>query len=472
MFNAWGILKSKKVTVVGDVMLVQYWSGGVDRISPEAPVPVVKVSSENSQLGGAGNVAVNLAELGLVTELHAVIGSDSAGETVSRLVSSHSIASGLQAKTGATTTHKLRVLGMSQQLIRLDFEEDKVTASNTIAVDPSQVDLSTTDVLLLSDYIKGSLADPQPLIQAAKARRIPILVDTKVQDLELYRGITLLKPNRREFELLVGCCSDHQEIEDKARVLMQQYDIENVLVTLGKEGMLLVSSAGPTEYFTPKARDVFDVTGAGDTVIATVAAVLAVGGSWCDAVELANRAAGIVVGKLGTAAITAAELHAAQLQEGTQNIVCTPEELMSQVAAAKINGERVVMTNGCFDILHAGHVQYLQQAKALGDRLVIAVNSDDSVKRLKGDSRPVNALSDREEVLAALRAVDWVVSFSEDTPQALIEKIMPDVLVKGGDYKVEEIAGSAAVLAHGGEVKILPLRPGCSSTRIIESTAT
>jgi D-beta-D-heptose 7-phosphate kinase/D-beta-D-heptose 1-phosphate adenosyltransferase len=465
MFTQWDKLKEKKVTVVGDVMLDQYWSGSVDRISPEAPIPVVKITSENSQLGGAGNVSVNLAELGVRTELHAVVGKDAGGETIARLLSAYPIQSGLQIKKTAVTTHKLRVLSMSQQLIRLDFETDHLAGEQELALDWKKIDLSTTDVLVLSDYMKGSLVDPQPLIQAAKAKNIPILVDTKTKSLHSYRGITLLKPNRREFESLVGRCSNERIMEERARELMEKYEIENILVTLGKDGMLLIPTGGEVEYFHPKARDVFDVTGAGDTVIATVAATVAGGATWSQAAELASIAAGIVIQKLGAAAITFAELKALQLP----NTVCKQDQLLTRVEAAQKNGEKVVMTNGCFDVLHAGHVQYLQQAKALGNRLIVAINSDESVRALKGDTRPINPLSDRIAVISGLASVDWVVSFSQETPQALIEKIKPDILVKGGDYQVEEIAGSAAVLANGGEVIILPLRAGCSSSRIIEA---
>jgi D-beta-D-heptose 7-phosphate kinase/D-beta-D-heptose 1-phosphate adenosyltransferase len=467
MFNEWDTLKTKRVTVVGDVMLDQYWSGSVDRISPEAPIPVVKVSSEKSQLGGAGNVALNLVKLGVQADLHGVIGQDIAASKIKRLLSDHTIQSGLQERAHVTTTHKLRVLGMSQQLIRLDFEEDTLSGKDELSVDEWDIDLSETDVLVLSDYIKGSLADPRGLIQAARDKNIPILADTKVQDLEDYRGITLLKPNRREFELLVGHCSDHQSIEDKARDLMQQYDIASMLVTLGKDGMLLVPQQGEIEYFHPKARDVFDVTGAGDTVIATLAATLAGGASWSQAVELANVAAGIVVEKLGASAITAQELRAQQLPSGVADTVCTLPKLVQHVKSAQKNGEKIVMTNGCFDVLHAGHVQYLHQARALGDRLIVAVNSDESVRQLKGETRPVNQLSDRMEVLAALSSVDWVIPFSEETPKQLIEHILPDVLVKGGDYQVEQIAGHQAVLANEGKVQVLPIRQGCSSSQII-----
>jgi D-beta-D-heptose 7-phosphate kinase/D-beta-D-heptose 1-phosphate adenosyltransferase len=465
MFTQWDELKNKKVTVVGDVMLDQYWSGTVDRISPEAPIPVVKITSENSQLGGAGNVTVNLAKLGVMTELYAMVGEDKAGEVVAKLLSTYPIQSQLHVKSTVVTTHKLRVLSMSQQLIRLDFETEQTAGEQEFPIDWKKMDLSSTDVLVLSDYMKGSLGDPQPWIQAAKARKIPILVDTKAKDLTKYRGISLLKPNRREFELWVGRCSNQQMIEKRARELMQQYAIENMLVTLGKEGMLLIPAGGDAVYFHAKARDVFDVTGAGDTVIATVAAIVAAGATLREAVELASIAAGMVVQKLGAAAITATELKALQLQ----STVYTQEQLQIQVESAKKNGEKIVMTNGCFDVLHAGHVQYLQQAKALGNRLIVAVNSDESVRLLKGDSRPINSLADRMAVIAALASVDWVVSFSQETPQALIEQIKPDVLVKGGDYQVEEIAGSGVVLANGGEVIIVPLRAGCSSTRIIEA---
>ncbi len=469
MFKAWDRLKSKKVTVVGDVMLDQYWSGSVDRISPEAPIPVVKIAQETMHLGGAGNVSVNLVALGVKADLYGTIGPDRAGNLIQELLSTHAIQSGLQIKNGVTTTHKLRVLGMSQQLLRLDFEEDSVSLKDELTIDCQQIDLTATDVLVLSDYAKGVLADPRSLIEAAKAKNIPILVDTKAIDLDDYRGITLLKPNRREFELLVGHCSSSAVIESKARDLMDEYDIENILVTLGKDGMLFIPKNGKSEYFHPKARDVFDVTGAGDTVIATVAATIAGGASWSQAVELANIAAGIVVERLGASAITAQELKEHQLPSASTNTICSLPELLKQIKAAKQSGEKIVMTNGCFDVLHAGHVQYLHQARKLGDRLIVAVNTDESVRGLKGNSRPINPLSDRLEVLAALSSVDWVISFSEETPENLIKQVLPDVLVKGGDYTVESIAGHEVVLENGGEVKVLPLRPHCSSTRIIEA---
>ena len=463
MFCDWNSLKDRKVTVVGDVMLDQSWSGSVDRVSPEAPVPVVKVANEQVQLGGAGNVALNLTKLGVKAQLHAVVGDDAAGDSLQQLLLSDGIAAGLQVKPGVSTTQKLRVLSMSQQLIRLDFEEQ------TSAIDVDQIDLTGSDVLLLSDYRKGALADPQPLIQQAKALDIPVLVDSKIQDLACYRGVTLFKPNRKEFELLVGECVDQVGMQQKAQQLMQQYDIQHFLITLGKDGMLLVSADGAMQYRESLARDVFDVTGAGDTVIATFAAAIAAGASWVGAMDLSNRAASIVVGKVGTASVTTDELAATELLDDVMSSVCDKNELEQRVRRAQQQGKKVVMTNGCFDVLHAGHVQYLKQARELGDYLVVAVNTDDSIRRLKGESRPINELEDRLEVLAALHAVDWLVPFAEETPESLIDFVKPDVLVKGDDYKIEDIAGSQSVLANGGEVKTLPLKPGRSSSRIIDS---
>lgn len=463
MFSNWNSLQNQKVIVVGDVMLDQTWSGSVDRISPEAPVPVVKIDNDQVQLGGAGNVAVNLTKLGVQAQLHAVVGDDLAGQSLQNLLASYDIISGLQVRPEVTTTQKLRVLSMSQQLIRLDFEEQ------TSAVDAEQIDLTGCAVLVLSDYMKGALADPQPLIQSAKKQNIPVLADSKIQDIVSYRGVTLFKPNRKEFELLVGQCADLTEMQQKAQDLMRQHDIQYFLITLGKDGMLLVSANGATQYSESRARDVFDVTGAGDTVIATFAAALAAGADWFEAMDLSNRAAGIVVGKLGTASVSTDELAATVLLDDVLSAICDKESLRERVRQAQRQGKKVVMTNGCFDVLHAGHVQYLKQARELGDYLVVAVNTDDSIRRLKGENRPINELEDRLEVLASLHAVDWLVPFAEDTPESLIEWVKPDVLVKGADYQIEDIAGAAFVLANGGEVKTLPLKPGRSSSRIIKS---
>ena len=323
---------------------------------------------------------------------------------------------------------------------------------------------------MLSDYAKGSLSDVEAFIEAAKTAGTPVLVDPKGSDFRPYAGATVVTPNVAEFQAVVGAVTGEDELVDRARRLCTDLSLTAVLVTRGDQGMTLVTSNGESTTLPAESREVFDVTGAGDTVIAVLAATLAVGGDLEVAARLANLAAGLVVRKIGAATVTPSELQLALHRRGTggRGMVEVPD-LIRQVGAARQRGERLVMTNGCFDILHAGHVAYLEEAKGLGDRLVVAVNDDNSVTRLKGAGRPVCPLEDRMAVLAGLAAVDWVVPFSDDTPTALIEQVLPDVLVKGGDYQVSEIAGGSAVLENGGEVRVLAFRPGRSTSSMIEA---
>ncbi|MBS2138279.1 bifunctional D-glycero-beta-D-manno-heptose-7-phosphate kinase/D-glycero-beta-D-manno-heptose 1-phosphate adenylyltransferase HldE, partial [Escherichia coli] len=367
------------------------------------------------------------------------------------------------------TITKLRVLSRNQQLIRLDFEE------GFEGVDPQPLHerinqaLSSIGALVLSDYAKGALASVQQMIQLARKAGVPVLIDPKGTDFERYRGATLLTPNLSEFEAVVGKCKTEEEIVERGMKLIADYELSALLVTRSEQGMSLLQPGKAPLHMPTQAQEVYDVTGAGDTVIGVLAATLAAGNSLEEACFFANAAAGVVVGKLGTSTVSPIELeNAVRGRADTGFGVMTEEELKLAVAAARKRGEKVVMTNGVFDILHAGHVSYLANARKLGDRLIVAVNSDASTKRLKGDSRPVNPLEQRMIVLGALEAVDWVVSFEEDTPQRLIAGILPDLLVKGGDYKPEEIAGSKEVWANGGEVLVLNFEDGCSTTNIIK----
>ncbi|MEO1035004.1 MAG: bifunctional D-glycero-beta-D-manno-heptose-7-phosphate kinase/D-glycero-beta-D-manno-heptose 1-phosphate adenylyltransferase HldE [Pseudomonadota bacterium] len=458
-----------RVVVAGDVMLDEYWFGATSRISPEAPVPVVHVGSDEARPGGAANVAINLAALGARTALTGVVGNDAAAGMLGDLITEAGIEHRFVVHPDMPTISKLRVLSRGQQLIRLD-REDHGSAGPSLNA-PLEKLLGAADALVLSDYAKGALSDVQALIELARERHVPVLVDPKGTEFVRYRGATLLTPNQSEFEAVVGPCKDDADLVAKARALINELDLAALLVTRSERGMLLVDTADAEPFFlSTVAREVFDVTGAGDTVIATLAAALAAGCSRREAATLANLAAGLVVRKVGVASVTPAEMRDALHQRGTGGRgVQSAATLVDLRAAARTAGQRVVMTNGVFDILHAGHVAYLEEAKSLGDRLIVAVNDDASVRRLKGDSRPVNPLEDRLAVLAGLAAVDWVVPFAEDTPAALIEHLSPDVLVKGGDYRVEEIAGGAHVLESGGEVRVLAFRPGRSSTRIIEA---
>jgi len=358
------------------------------------------------------------------------------------------------------------VLSQHQQLIRLDFEDPDWDMAPADLSAEFEAQLATAGVVVLSDYAKKTLEDPAALIAAARAAGRPVLVDPKQPDFSIYRGATLLTPNRKEFEAAVGPWRTDAELQERAAALLAEHDIEALLVTLGEAGMLLVRQGHDPVTIPAQAREVFDVTGAGDTVIATLAAALAAGADLEQAARLANVAAGIVVGKLGAATVSVEELRRAlYMAEAGRPGGLDADGAAAVVAEAQARGERVVMTNGCFDILHAGHVAYLEQARALGDRLLVAVNDDESVRRLKGAGRPVNALEQRMAVLAALGAVDWVVPFSEDTPEALICTVRPDVLVKGGDYRPEAVAGGACA----GEVTILDFVEGCSTSAIIEA---
>jgi D-beta-D-heptose 7-phosphate kinase/D-beta-D-heptose 1-phosphate adenosyltransferase len=456
------------VLVVGDVMLDRYWHGGTSRISPEAPVPVVKVDHIEDRPGGAANVALNIAALGAPASLVGVTGDDEAANSLVNSLKGAGVRAIFQRIAHQPTIVKLRVMSRHQQLLRIDFEEPFATDALALAAQVDEL-LEGIKVLVLSDYGKGALKNHQALIQAARARGIPVLADPKGKDFSIYRGASLITPNLNEFETIVGGCADEHELVSKGAQLMHDLDLGALLVTRGEHGMTLLRPDHPALHLPARAREVFDVTGAGDTVISTLAAAIAAGEELPHAVALANLAAGIVVGKLGTAAISAPELRRAiQREEGSERGVLGLEQLLLAVDDARAHKERIVFTNGCFDILHAGHVTYLEQARAQGDRLIVAINDDASVSRLKGPGRPINSVDRRMAVLAGLGAVDWVISFSEGTPENLLSAVKPDVLVKGGDYGIDQVVGADIVKAYGGTVKVLGLVENSSTTAIVE----
>lgn len=458
------------VAVVGDIMLDRYWYGQTERISPEAPVPVVHVQQQEERPGGAGNVALNLRSLGCQTTLFGTCGKDEAGSELIRQLQAAQIHLQIQQDTQHSTCTKLRILSRNQQLLRLDFEKMSL-GLHPSACDNIVATLAHCQALILSDYGKGTLAQPQAWIQPAIALGIPVFVDPKGRDFTRYHGATLLTPNFKEFEAVVGPCPTDAILVEKAEKLMQQEQLQGILITRGKDGMSLVTRDHPVCHFPAMAREVFDVTGAGDTVIATLAAFVAAGKSYAQATEWANFAAGCVVAKLGAATITPEELQSKISDHSTADHagVLSLKEAISVITSAKQRGESIVFTNGCFDILHAGHVHYLQQAKTFGERLIIAVNDDASVARLKGAGRPINPCAQRMKVLAALGVVDWVIPFSEDTPLNVIKALSPNVLVKGGDYPVDQIVGADFVQAYGGQVKRLDFVDGLSTTQTIQS---
>jgi D-beta-D-heptose 7-phosphate kinase / D-beta-D-heptose 1-phosphate adenosyltransferase len=456
------------VLVVGDIMLDRYWYGGTNRISPEAPVPVVKIDSLEERPGGAANVAMNITSLCGNARLIGLTGIDEPAKILDEQLSKHKVHCDFVSVSTHPTITKLRVLSRNQQLIRIDFEEGFGNIDATPILERIQTALTTHKVLVLSDYAKGALSAVQAMIKLANQVNVPILVDPKGTDFERYRGATILTPNMSEFEAVVGHCQSEEDIVEKGYQLIKQYDLKALLVTRSEKGMTLLQLDKPIYHLPTQAKEVFDVTGAGDTVIATLAAALAAGQSLDESCFLANAAAGVVVGKLGTSTVSQVELENAIRARADDGFgVMSEDELKEEVRKARMRGEKIVMTNGCFDILHAGHVSYLANARKLGDRLIVAVNSDTSVKQLKGESRPINPLMQRMIVLGALDSVDWVVPFEEETPQRLIANVLPDVLVKGGDYKPEDIAGGKEVIAAGGSVKVLNFEDGCSTTNII-----
>ncbi len=460
---------SARVLVAGDVMLDRYWHGGTSRISPEAPVPVVRVEEIEERPGGAGNVALNIAALGATATLTGLTGDDEPADSLQQQLGSAGVQCDLSRLPGFPTITKLRVISRQQQLIRLDFEDDFTAADTRSMLDSYLHQLPEADVVLLSDYAKGALQPVAPFIEAARSAGKTVLIDPKSRDFSIYRGASLITPNLTEFEAVVGHCRHENELVEKGLTLIRELELEALLVTRGEHGMTLLRTDRSEFHLPTRAREVFDVTGAGDTVISVLATALAAGQSLETATTLANLAAGIVVGKLGTAAISVPELRQALRDDQECGGVMSEEQLVLTVQDARAQGERIVMTNGCFDILHAGHVSYLEQARRLGDRLIVAVNDDTSVTRLKGRGRPINTLERRMAVLAGLQSVDWVVPFPEQTPERLICRIQPDCLVKGGDYRPEEIAGYDCVTASGGEVKVLNFEEGISTSGIISS---
>lgn len=458
-----------RVLVVGDVMLDKYWQGTTDRISPESPVPIVNVDTLQNRPGGAANVALNIASLGGQATLIGITGEDEASDILKEQLSAVNVTCIFQKYSNLKTIVKLRVISRNQQLLRIDFEDSFFDVEKKRLFDELKAVIAKHDVLVLSDYNKGTLSNIAAIIALAKENNIPVFIDPKNGHYDRYKDADYLTPNTYEFEQYVGSIDDENDLIEKAQTFIEHLHLKGLLITRSEKGMTLIRENVNEMHLPAHTHEVFDVTGAGDTVIATLALALAANIDIEDACVIANVAAGLVVEKMGTSSISEAEL----LQELTRHTLgagaLSQEQLKIAVDTAKSHDQKIVMTNGCFDILHAGHVSYLENAKKLGDKLIVAVNDDESVKRLKGKGRPVNRLERRMAVLAGLAAVDWVVSFSEDTPQQLISSILPHILVKGGDYQVSSIAGGEEVLNAGGEVRVLNFETGISTTEIIQS---
>jgi D-beta-D-heptose 7-phosphate kinase/D-beta-D-heptose 1-phosphate adenosyltransferase len=465
-------LPGVKALVIGDLILDEYLWGDSDRISPEAPVPIVDVMEKELRLGGAGNVISNLLDLGCVVDVAGVVGDDENGGLLLHLLSERNVSTvGLVTVSGRITSRKTRVLANRQQMLRIDNEcRDTLSAEIEIRlIESIQSRISDYDVLFVSDYLKGVMTErvSKAVILAGRTAGIPIVVDPKGKDYRKYAGATLITPNRKEAELATGSLlRDETALIEGGSRLRSELSLDALLLTRSAEGMSLFT-AGEVVHVPTRAREVFDVSGAGDTVLALVGAALAVGLSLVDAAKMANVGAGIVVGKLGTSTVTAAEIAQVLMSEQGSSKLCDRQTLFDSLQANR-RGKQVVFTNGCFDLLHVGHVKYLQKSRQLGDILIVGLNSDRSVRQLKGPSRPLISEEERAHILAALDCVDYVTIFDEETPLELIRLITPDILVKGGDYSLDGVVGREEVERHGGRVELVQFVDGKSTTNMIE----
>lgn len=471
-------LSDMRVLCVGDIMLDRFIYGHVARISPEAPIPIFTADREARMLGGAGNVVRNLLSLGASASFAAVVGDDAVATQLTTLVGAEArLVPYLITERGRLSTKKTRYVAASQQLLRSDSETKTAIKEDTAnkILELIVPELANHDAIILSDYGKGVLTATmcRTIIDAAREKKIPVFVDPKQRDVSIYAGATVLSPNVKELTLAAGVdgFANDAELIEAASSLARTHRFQYVLTTRGERGMTLVDAKGLVAHVDATASEVFDVSGAGDTVIATLAATYAAGAIMPLATELANLAGGIVVGRLGTAVVHQSDLTAALYTHraiALQQKILPRDTALATITNWQRDGLSVGFTNGCFDILHSGHVQLLSDARAHCDKLIVALNTDASVRGLKGPTRPVNAEMDRAQVLAALGGVDAVVLFDEETPLALLTLLKPDVLMKGADYTKEKVVGWELVESYGGRVELLPLKDGYSTTNIIK----
>lgn len=458
------------ILVIGDLMIDHYLWGGCERISPEAPVQVVDIARETTVLGGAGNVINNLVALGARVSVSGVIGDDENGEELCSMLSLIGVSSqGLVRQSERKTSKKSRIIASNQQILRYDKESkeaiDKASERSIISYVIDVID--SCDIIILSDYGKGVITDAVAggVIAAAKAASKKVLVDPKGKDYRKYRGAYLLTPNKKEASEATGIViNDEKSLQKALLSLKETCSLECSMITLSEDGIAIYDKS--MRRFPTVAKEVYDVTGAGDTVIASLSFALSMGLSIDEAAPFANHAAAVVVGKIGSATVTLGEIESyeSSLHQSTSDMhIKSKEEIYALAERLKHEGKRVVFTNGCFDILHVGHVKYLQEAKSYGDVLIVGLNSDSSVRELKGPTRPVNTEADRAYILAALESVDYVVLFSEETPHELIKNIAPDILVKGGDYEGKSVIGAE----FAGELRLVEFVDGKSTTATI-----
>jgi D-beta-D-heptose 7-phosphate kinase/D-beta-D-heptose 1-phosphate adenosyltransferase len=472
-------VQGARILVIGDLMLDHFVTGIVERVSPEAPALVVRVDDERSMLGGAGNVAANIASLGGVAVVAGVMGNDPAAAQVSKLIAAFdgAVVDAIVRSGASRTTQKTRFIAGDRHLLRADYEtEDLTPEDENLLVKAIEQHAAACDAVVVSDYSKGvvSSAVMSAALRAGKDRGIPVIADPKRRDFRRYAGAALITPNRKELEFATGeLCQDMASCERAAREVTALTGAA-VLLTLSEDGVALFEDGRDVWVEGGQTTVVRDVSGAGDTILAASAVALAAGASLLDASHFANVAAAVAVGKSGTSCVTSDELNLALLHAPDANALMG--KLVSKASAATIRevwrnqGLAVGFTNGCFDLLHPGHIKLLAEARATCDRLIVGLNTDDSVRRVKGETRPIQTELARAEVIGALRSVDVVVLFDGDTPLELIHELRPDVLIKGADYTVETVVGADVVIRCGGRVALIDLVPGQSSSRLIATS--
>ena len=441
----------KKITVIGDVMIDWYLHGESSRISPEAPVPVVNFKESKFQLGGAANVANNLKHLEIEPFLIGAVGKDHFGSLLKEHLKVEKIKFNLLSEKSFQTICKQRLMSSNQQLARIDYEQYFHASKLSNILNTFTKNIAKTDLIIVSDYGKGTVSNARKLIQSARKFKKKILIDPKGKDFTKYKGANLITPNKFEFENIMGKVGSKKDLENKAKKMLEHLDLESLIVTLGSEGMYVLTKSNKKifgNFINAYPQEVFDVSGAGDTMMSALGAALSEDNDIFSAAEFANLAASISVSKLGTSTVSKDEV--------------------TNLEASKSNKEQVIVfTNGCFDIIHSGHLDLLKEAKSYGDKLIVGLNSDKSVSKLKGPERPIIGQSERKKILSALKFVDEVIIFNEENPLKLIKKLKPSILVKGADYIKEQVVGAAFVESYGGETKLVKLTKGKSSSKII-----
>ena len=441
----------KKITVIGDVMIDWYLHGESSRISPEAPVPVVNFKESKFQLGGAANVANNLKHLEIEPFLIGAVGKDHFGSLLKEHLKEEKIKFNLLSEKSFQTICKQRLMSSNQQLARIDYEQYFHASKLSNILNTFTKNIAKTDLIIVSDYGKGTVSNARKLIQSARKFKKKILIDPKGKDFTKYKGANLITPNKSEFEKIMGKVGSKKDLENKTKKMLEHLDLESLIVTLGSEGMYVLTKSNKKiigNFINAYPQEVFDVSGAGDTTISALGAALSEDNDIFSAAEFANLAASISVSKLGTSTVSKDEV--------------------TNLEASKSNKEQVIVfTNGCFDIIHSGHLDLLKEAKSYGDKLIVGLNSDKSVSKLKGPERPIIGQSERKKILSALKFVDEVIIFNEENPLKLIKKLKPSILVKGADYTKEQVVGGTFVESYGGEIKLVKLTKGKSSSKII-----